>query len=88
MAASNINLDAAIQARFSGSVMQDLGCVVTLPDSLFVPGLSCNLISIGKLTRNRFSAVKHKDKMVVSIDDDIHFTCSMKDGILEFCSTI
>ncbi|PLW30949.1 hypothetical protein PCANC_26700 [Puccinia coronata f. sp. avenae] len=67
----------------TAAVIQDSGKVVLLKEALFVPGLTRNLISLGKLMVDSVLIEKVKGTHVVNIDDGIWFTCNMTSGVLK-----
>ncbi|PLW15160.1 hypothetical protein PCASD_14594 [Puccinia coronata f. sp. avenae] len=72
----------------TAAVIQDSGKIVLLEGALYVPNLTRNLISLGKLIRNSVLIEKVGGSHVVNIDDAIRFTCSMINGVLEVHSHI
>ncbi|PLW39709.1 hypothetical protein PCANC_15858 [Puccinia coronata f. sp. avenae] len=70
------------------AIIQDLGKVFLLEGALYVPDLTRNLISLGKLIRNSVLIEKVGGSHVVNIDDGIRFTCSMINGVLDVHSHI
>ncbi|PLW26426.1 hypothetical protein PCASD_25224 [Puccinia coronata f. sp. avenae] len=72
----------------TAAVIQDSGKVVLLEGALYVPDLTRNLISLGKLIRDSVLIEKVGGSHVVNIDDGIRFTCSMINGALEVNSHI
>ncbi|PLW55770.1 hypothetical protein PCANC_01615 [Puccinia coronata f. sp. avenae] len=72
----------------TAAVIQDSGKVVLLQEALFVPGLTWNLISIGKLMKDSVRIEKVGNTHVVNIDHLSRFTCSMINGVLEVISSI
>jgi histone deacetylase 1/2 len=69
-------------------IAQTNGHTLELPDSLFVPGLSQNLISLTQLVKKLalFTCLNHS--VCVVIDDDITFTCKNNNNILEILGEI
>jgi hypothetical protein len=63
-------------------VAQSTGKLLLLPDSLYVPGLTRNLISMTKLTSNNARLSKRGGRICVTIDNSIHFDCLQHNGVL------
>jgi hypothetical protein len=76
---------ADLMATLEGtaSIMDSTGKIIQLPGSLYVPGLSRNLLSLGTLSKNSISIDRQGDTSVVTIDQNIRFNCHMVNGILE-----
>jgi hypothetical protein len=69
-------------------ITQSDGRILRLKDSLFVPGLSRNLLSLTKLVK-RLASIKREDQISrVTIDDSICFTCHHQNNILEVIGEI
>jgi hypothetical protein len=80
--------DLSAEQIGTATVIQDLGKVVLLKEALFVPGLTRNLLSLGKLMVDLVLIEKVKGAHVVNIDDGIQFTCTMASGVLKINSHI
>ncbi|PLW28356.1 hypothetical protein PCANC_23994 [Puccinia coronata f. sp. avenae] len=64
-------------------VAQSTGKLLLLPDSLFVPGITRNLISLTRLTNNNANMNKQGGRICVFIDNSINFDCLKHNGVLE-----
>jgi hypothetical protein len=64
------------------------GCVLRLEDSLFVPGLSCNLLSLTKLIKQSALIQQEDQNTRITIDDSISFICHHYNNILEVVGKI
>ncbi|PLW27994.1 hypothetical protein PCASD_26554 [Puccinia coronata f. sp. avenae] len=69
-------------------VAQSTGKILLLPDSLYVPGLTRNLISMTKLTSDNARLNKRGGRICVTIDNSIHFDCLQHNGVLEIEGSI
>jgi hypothetical protein len=69
-------------------ISQSDGRVVCLKDSLFVPGLSRNLLSLTKLFTHSASIEREDQINRVTIDDSISFICHHWNDILEIVGEI
>jgi transposase InsO family protein len=69
-------------------ISQSDGRILRLKDSLFVPGLSRNLLSLTKLVK-RSALIQREDQVTrVTIDDSISFICHHHNDILEVAGEI
>jgi transposase InsO family protein len=75
------NLMATLEG--TASVMDSAGKILRLPGSLYVPGLTRNLLSLGKLSTKSFSMTRTEDTCLVSVDNSANFACILNNGILE-----
>ncbi|PLW21092.1 hypothetical protein PCASD_21744 [Puccinia coronata f. sp. avenae] len=64
-------------------IAQTDGRTLELKDSLFVPGLSRNLISMTQLVKKTASITRSNQLVNITIDDTIHFTCKHSNNIME-----
>ncbi|PLW38664.1 hypothetical protein PCANC_16015 [Puccinia coronata f. sp. avenae] len=70
------------------AIVQSDGTILKLPNSLYVPGLSLNLISMLRLSTKTTLVTRGDDSIQVLIDDDIRFNCSYCNDVLEIIGTI
>ncbi|PLW48308.1 hypothetical protein PCASD_02943 [Puccinia coronata f. sp. avenae] len=70
------------------AIVQSDGTILKLPNSLYVPGLSRNLISMLRLSTKTTLITRGDDSIQVLIDDDIRFNCSYCNDVLEIIGTI
>jgi hypothetical protein len=79
---SNSTNLTAIRIR-TALIAQSDGRILKLHDSLFIPGLSQNLISLTKLVKSTATLKRENQLTCIVIDDNVSFTYTHHNGVLE-----